>query len=94
MTSWRASDSVANVERFVEHVHATHLPHAVIIDATASAELPGHYESWLARGINNHHAEQKREMRAPRFLPRSLRETARRHQGISYTKPTSALACL
>jgi aspartokinase/homoserine dehydrogenase 1 len=70
---------VANVERFVEHVHATHLPHAVIIDATASSELPGHYESWLARGINII-TPNKKGNAGTLASYRSLRETARRHQ--------------
>jgi bifunctional aspartokinase / homoserine dehydrogenase 1 len=83
LTEWNdklgASSSVANAERFVEHVHATHLPHAVIIDATASAELPGHYESWLARGINII-TPNKKGNAGPLACYRSLRETARRHQ--------------
>jgi aspartokinase/homoserine dehydrogenase 1 len=75
----RASTSEADVERFVEHVHATHLPHAVIIDATASAELPRHYESWLARGINII-TPNKKGNSGPLASYRSLRETARRYQ--------------
>jgi aspartokinase/homoserine dehydrogenase 1 len=75
----RASTSEADVERFVEHVHAAHLPHAVIIDATASAELPRHYESWLARGINII-TPNKKGNAGPLVSYRSLRETARRHQ--------------
>lgn len=75
----RASASEADVERFIEHVHAAHLPHAVIIDATASAELPRHYESWLARGINII-TPNKKGNAGPLASYRSLRETARRHQ--------------
>ncbi|HEX5885973.1 MAG TPA: aspartate kinase, partial [Pyrinomonadaceae bacterium] len=32
----RASSTPANIEDFVNHVHAAHLPHSVLIDATAS----------------------------------------------------------
>jgi aspartokinase/homoserine dehydrogenase 1 len=74
-----ASTSEADVERFVEHVRAAHLPHAVIIDATASAELPRHYESWLARGINVI-TPNKKGNAGPLASYRSLRETARKHQ--------------
>ena len=75
----RASTFEADLERFVEHVHAAHLPHALIIDATASAELPRHYESWLARGINII-TPNKKGNAGPLASYRSLRETARRNQ--------------
>jgi aspartokinase/homoserine dehydrogenase 1 len=38
--------------RFEEHVHAEHLPHAVIIDCSASAEVAEQYPGWLAAGIH------------------------------------------
>jgi len=75
----RGSTSEADVDRFVEHVHAAHLPHAVIIDATASAELPGQYESWIARGINII-TPNKKANAGPLVSYRNLRETAHRHQ--------------
>jgi aspartokinase/homoserine dehydrogenase 1 len=42
----------ADLARFEEHVHAEHLPHAVIIDCTASARVAEHYPRWLAAGIH------------------------------------------
>src|SRR5262249_47204580 len=39
-------------DRFVAHIHAAHLPHSVIIDATASDELPRRYGAWLRGGVN------------------------------------------
>jgi aspartokinase/homoserine dehydrogenase 1 len=41
-----------DVDRFVAHVHAEHLPHAVIVDCTASDGVARRYEEWLARGIH------------------------------------------
>ena len=80
---WRdelnASGAEADVEAFVNHVHAAHLPHAVLIDATASAELPQHYESWLSRGINII-TPNKKSNAGPFISYRSLRETARKYQ--------------
>ena len=80
---WRdelnASAAEADVEAFVNHVHAAHLPHAVLIDATASAELPQHYESWLSRGINII-TPNKKSNAGPFTSYRSLRETARKYQ--------------
>jgi bifunctional aspartokinase / homoserine dehydrogenase 1 len=56
LENWRHSikdSSVpADLERFVDHVQADHLPHAVIVDCTASAELAAHYLRWLERGIH------------------------------------------
>ncbi len=37
---------------FEKHVNPDHLPHAVIIDCTASPEIAARYADWLARGIN------------------------------------------
>jgi len=42
----------ADLARFAEHIHPGHLPHAVIVDATASGDLPRQYESWLKGGLN------------------------------------------
>jgi len=41
-----------DLERLVAHVHADHLPHAAIIDCTASDAVASAYEGWLARGIH------------------------------------------
>lgn len=73
------SSKSADLESFINHVNADHLPHAVLIDATASAELPEHYESWLSKGINII-TPNKKSNAGPLAAYRSLRETARRHQ--------------
>jgi aspartokinase/homoserine dehydrogenase 1 len=73
------SSTTADLESFINHVNADHLPHAVLIDATASAELPAHYESWLTKGINII-TPNKKSNAGPFPAYRSLRETARRHQ--------------
>ena len=41
-----------DLERFERHVNADHLPHAAIIDCTASDIVAGRYASWLERGIH------------------------------------------
>jgi bifunctional aspartokinase / homoserine dehydrogenase 1 len=73
------SSQTADLETFISHVNADHLPHAVLIDATASAELTSHYESWLAKGINII-TPNKKSNAGPFPAYRSLRETARKHQ--------------
>ena len=55
MARWREaldSGGPPDLPRFVRHVDAVHLPHAVIVDCTASAEIARHYPEWLAAGIH------------------------------------------
>ena len=53
---WRAAfateSAPLDLEAFVAHVRAEHLPHAVIIDCTSSAAVTRHYADWLRRGIH------------------------------------------
>jgi aspartokinase/homoserine dehydrogenase 1 len=41
-----------DLERFADHVQAEHLPHALILDCTASPEVAERYAGWLERGIH------------------------------------------
>ena len=42
-----------DLEKFINHVQADYVPHTVIIDCTASAEVADqYYVDWLARGIH------------------------------------------
>ncbi len=41
-----------DLDAFVEHVNADHLPHALIIDCTASDHIAGKYHDWLRKGIH------------------------------------------
>jgi aspartokinase/homoserine dehydrogenase 1 len=55
MAHWREaveSGGPPDLPRFVRHVDAVHLPHAVIVDCTASAAIARHYPKWLAAGIH------------------------------------------
>jgi aspartokinase/homoserine dehydrogenase 1 len=53
---WRealeAGATPADLARFVENVNVDHLPHAVIIDCSASAEVAANYAAWLEAGIH------------------------------------------
>lgn len=42
----------ADLKRFAEHVHADYLPHAIIIDCSASSEVAKCYPEWLEAGIH------------------------------------------
>ncbi len=41
-----------DLARFVDHVHADHLPHAVIIDCTAVELVSDCYADWIGRGVH------------------------------------------
>ncbi|HET9033049.1 MAG TPA: bifunctional aspartate kinase/homoserine dehydrogenase I [Dokdonella sp.] len=47
-----SSELAADFERFTDHVQAAHLPHAVVIDCSASDEVASHYPAWLGAGIH------------------------------------------
>ena len=47
-----ATGQPADVARFTAHIQADHLPHAVIIDCSASADVAARYADWLGAGIH------------------------------------------
>jgi bifunctional aspartokinase / homoserine dehydrogenase 1 len=52
---WReklAGGAAVDLAAFEDHVHADHLPHAVIIDCSASEKVAALYPRWLAEGIH------------------------------------------
>ncbi len=50
---WREADSEPiDIDRFTDFVQTDAVPHAVIVDATASDDVAEHYEEWLDRGIH------------------------------------------
>ena len=56
ISDWRedlsASETISDLDAFESHVHADHLPHAVIIDCTADQAIADRYAGWLQRGIH------------------------------------------
>lgn len=56
LEDWRSDLATAlqpfDLDAFVNHVDADHLPHAVIIDCTSSQEIADQYANWLERGIH------------------------------------------
>lgn len=41
-----------DLDKFANHVQADYIPHSVIVDCTASAEVGKSYAAWLTRGIH------------------------------------------
>ncbi len=56
LSNWRSALAAEGVpldlEAFTRHVHADHLPHAAILDCTASAEVASNYQRWLEGGLH------------------------------------------
>ncbi|HVW67625.1 MAG TPA: bifunctional aspartate kinase/homoserine dehydrogenase I [Steroidobacteraceae bacterium] len=56
LSNWRSqyeeSTTPADLQRFVDHVRVDYLPHTVLLDCTASAEVAKHYPEWLEAGIH------------------------------------------
>ncbi|MEE9570816.1 MAG: bifunctional aspartate kinase/homoserine dehydrogenase I, partial [Gammaproteobacteria bacterium] len=55
LDSWREdfeSGQDTDLEAFVDHLQADHLPHAVLIDCTAEDSIASCYGQWLERGIH------------------------------------------
>jgi len=53
---WRArfeaSPQPADLDRFTQHLLSAHMPHAVIVDCSASPLVADRYAEWLAAGIH------------------------------------------
>jgi aspartokinase/homoserine dehydrogenase 1 len=55
LKKWRESfekGTPMDADKLVAHVQADYLPHAVLIDCTASQAVADHYAEWLQRGIH------------------------------------------
>jgi aspartokinase/homoserine dehydrogenase 1 len=79
-------------EALARHVHAEHLPHAVLIDCTASDAVARYYPEWLRRGIHVI-TPNKRASTAPLDFFRELRQ-ASRLSGARYLYETTVGAGL
>ncbi len=50
--AFKANKVPKDLTAFAEHINADHLPHAIIIDCSASEEVAARYPGWLASGIH------------------------------------------
>jgi aspartokinase/homoserine dehydrogenase 1 len=85
LDEWRSaleSGTPADTLRFEDHINAEHLPHAVILDCSASDEVARQYPRWLGAGIHVV-TPNKRANSGPLGLYDELHE-ARRQAGSHY----------
>ncbi len=52
LNAYQHSDTALELNQFADSVQAEHLPHALIVDCSASDAVAQHYAAWLARGIH------------------------------------------
>ena len=81
-----------DLARLAMHVHTDHLPHAVLIDCTASDDVARLYGTWLERGIHVI-APNKRANTGALDYYRRLRQ-ANRTEGAHYLYETTVGAAL
>jgi aspartokinase/homoserine dehydrogenase 1 len=49
---WESLNEPSDLEKMVNHLRSPHLPHSILIDATASSEIPESYAKWLQLGFH------------------------------------------
>jgi aspartokinase/homoserine dehydrogenase 1 len=93
---WRAEllsgSQPADLDRFVEHVRVDFLPHTVLIDCSADADIAAHYEQWLASGI--HIVTPNKKANSGTLAYYESLKTARRAGGAHYLYETTVGAGL
>ncbi|MEM9172512.1 MAG: bifunctional aspartate kinase/homoserine dehydrogenase I [Pseudomonadota bacterium] len=87
----RARGSSADLDAFVEHIDADHLPHAVIVDCTADDAIAARYPEWLARGIHVV-APNKKAFSGELSLYQDIMSTASRHGSHCFYETTVGAA--
>ncbi len=82
VVAYSTNDQAVDLKKFAEHIHASHLPHAVIVDCSASAEVASHYAEWLAAGI--HVVTPNKKANSGAFNYYQQLQIARRSGGTHY----------
>src|SRR3984885_2947621 len=82
----------ADLARFVEHVRVDYLPHTVLIDCSADAEVAAHYRDWLAAGI--HIVTPNKKANSGTLAYYESLKAARRASGANYLYETTVGAGL
>ena len=72
----------ADFGKFMEHVRVDYLPHTVLIDCTASADIAKRYPEWLAAGI--HIVTPNKKANSAEMSYYDSLKAARRHAGSHY----------
>ena len=82
-----------DLEKFANHVQADYIPHTVIIDCTASAEVGKNYAAWLGRGIHVVTPNKKANSGTLPYYRAMQRGRPRRRARIICMRPRWGRAC-
>jgi aspartokinase/homoserine dehydrogenase 1 len=82
----------ADLARFIDHVRVDYLPHTVLIDCTADAEVARRYRDWLAAGI--HIVTPNKKANSNELSYYESLKAARRESGAHYLYETTVGAGL
>lgn len=82
LATWREDFDALSVPldwaQFTNHVHAEHLPHAVVVDCSASEQVAARYVEWLGGGVHVV-TPNKKAPSGPLSTYDQLHEVRRRH---------------
>ena len=96
LNDWRGERERAggalDIEKFIDHVRAEHLPHSVIIDCSASEDVARRYAQFFERGIHVVTANKKAHSADYAYFQRMA--DARRGSGAHYLYETTVGAGL
>jgi aspartokinase/homoserine dehydrogenase 1 len=82
----------ADLARFIDHVRVDYLPHTVLIDCTADAQVARRYRDWLAAGI--HIVTPNKKANSNELSYYESLKAARRESGAHYLYETTVGAGL
>ena len=77
-----AAGEPLDLDKFAHHCQADYIPHTVMIDCTASADVAAHYRNWLRRGI--HVVTPNKKANSGPFPYYQALQEARRSAGTHY----------
>jgi bifunctional aspartokinase / homoserine dehydrogenase 1 len=96
LESWREQlltrSQPADLQRFIEHVRVDYLPHTVLIDCSADAQIARQYRDWLAAGI--HVVTPNKRANSSELSYYESLKAARRESGAHYLYETTVGAGL
>jgi len=94
LDSWRTEladhGEALDWERFNAHVNAEHIPHAAIIDCTASGEVSNRYADWFRQGIHVVTANKKAQSGPLSYYDELLTSRRRTHTHFLYETSVGA----
>ena len=94
LTSWRKDlelkGTPSDLTAFVKHVNADHLPHAVIVEATATEAFLPSYTSWFDQGLHLITPNKKANSASLKFYRQLLTQARNKQRHYFYSTTVGA----